>query len=218
MGDAGQSSDQAASMIRLLLVDDDLFVRSSLADLLPRSGPIKIVGALADGSEAVAAVGSAAPDVILMDVSMPGMDGMEATRRIHALEPGIRILALTSMADRATVANMQAAGASGYLFKDTPVAVMAKAIEAAHLGLIVMSRVALPSPLPAGAVGLPRLTEVETEILKLLCEGLTNPQIASRVSLAPSTVKHYVSLLMDRVGASNRTQLAIIAGPHFSRQ
>lgn len=201
--------------IRLTIVDDDLFVRSSLVELLPRLGNITVVGVHRDGAEAVAAVDDESPDVVLMDISLISMSGIEATRRIHRSHPRVKILALTSLADQAVVARMRAAGATGFLFKDTPVLAMARAVEATHLGLIVMSAGTLGRPASEEAPALAQMNEMEMQILKLVCQGLTNMQIAATVSLAPSTVKHYVSSLMQRLDATNRTMLAINAGPYL---
>ena len=215
MADAHHDPTQPNAMIKVFIVDDDLYVRSSLSELLPRFGAFDVTGVLTDGADAVAAAAVEPPDVILMDVTMPGMDGIEATRRILRDAPQVKILALTSLPEPAMVARMQAAGAAGYLFKDTPVPAMARAIETAHLGLAVMSPQAVAGPPSESPDGLPHLNQMEMEILDLICLGLTNPQIAKRVSLAPSTVKHYVSLLMERMGVTNRTMLAIHAGPYL---
>ena len=214
-GSTADAHHDPASMrvaVKVFVVDDDMFVRSHLAALLPQFGDLVITGVFANGAEAIAATAADPPDVILMDITMAGMDGIEATRRIRKQTPQVQILALTSLADHTMVARMQAAGAIGYLFKDTPVRAMARAVEAAHMGLAVMSPDAMSRP-PADHAGIPNLNQTETEILVLICQGLTNPQIAKRVSLAPSTVKHYVSLLMERMGVTNRTMLAIHAGP-----
>lgn len=201
--------------IRVMIVDDDLFVRSHLSELLPRVGNVTISGVFTSGADGVAGIAIDPPDVVLMDIAMVPMDGIEATRRIHRLHPLVKVLALTSLADLAVVARMRAAGAAGFLFKDTPVVAMARAIEATHHGLLVMSDGALDRPIADRAPALAQLNETEFQILKLVCQGLTNGQIATAVSLAPSTVKHYISTLMQRLGVTNRTMLAIGAGPYL---
>ncbi|MGC3995486.1 MAG: response regulator transcription factor [Propionicimonas sp.] len=163
MADAHHDPTQPNAMIKVFIVDDDLYVRSNLSELLPRFGAFEVTGVLADGADAVAAAAVEPPDVILMDITMPGMDGIEATRRIFRDAPQVKILALTSLPEPAMVARMQAAGAAGYLFKDTPVPAMARAIEAAHLGLAVMSPQAVAGPPAERPDGLPHLNQMEME-------------------------------------------------------
>jgi DNA-binding NarL/FixJ family response regulator len=197
-----------------VIVDDDLLVRSMLADLLRSYRDIQIVNTFADGAEALKSVVADPPDVMLVDVSMPeGMGGPELTRLIRERAPSIQILALTSLTDDKTVSAMLRAGALGFLFKDTTYDAVADAIRAARSGLSVLTpqagnRLATqvnPDDAPA-------LTDTEAKILKLVAEGLTNDQIAKEVYLSPSTVKYHVGMLTDKLGATNRVTLAVRAG------
>lgn len=198
---------------RIAIVDDDLFVRARLAELLTGTDGIEVTAVLANGAAAVESVRTNPPDVILMDIVMPGMDGIEATRLIRQISPQVRVIALTSFADDEVVARMLRAGAVGYLFKDTLVEGMIHAIFASRHGLSVMS----PSLQElAGAVrtpdgGKPTLDPTKAEILHMVCEGLTNEQIARRVHLSSSMIKYHIRSLMMQLGATNRVRLAIRA-------
>ncbi|MGC3993517.1 MAG: response regulator transcription factor [Propionicimonas sp.] len=193
-------------------MDDDLFVRTVLADLLTGSGRIRILSTHADGAEAAAAAALEPPDVALVDISMPLLDGPSTVRALRASSPRTRILALTSLADPDAAAEMLRAGAAGFLPKDLPVPALVHAIEAARYGVSVLAGAgaALAAHPPEAAPSVD-LTDAETAILELLLAGRTNAQIAGTVYLSPSSVKHQVSALMAKLGATNRVTLAIRA-------
>lgn len=208
--------------IRVMIVDDDLFVRDHLADFLASAPDFALVGTCADGVQAVALAGRESPDVVLMDVQMPVMGGIEATREISRVDPSVRIIALTSFADDTAVAEMLDAGAAGFLLKSTKAHVLLDAIRAANHGLTVVppdtvrrwGSSALPRP-----VG-PTLTERERQVLDLLAEGLNNRQIAQAMFLSTSTVKTHLRELMrkldtpSRIGVVRRADdLGLLADP-----
>lgn len=205
-------ADAGGSLTRVMIVDDDLFVRTMLSDILGYAQGIEVVGAFEDGAEAVRAAAADPPDVALVDIVMPLLDGPETTRRLRRAAPETQVLALTSLADPEWAAAMLDAGALGFLPKDLPLAAMIHSIEAARYGVAVLA---------GGAFGLlggrdrkpeiPALSETETRILELLLAGRTNNEIAQLVYLSPSTVKHQVSALMEKLGATNRVTLAIRA-------
>lgn len=200
-------------VITVFIVDGDLYLRTNLPPLLAQFREVQITGVFSDGEEAVKATKTHPPNAVLMDIKMPCVSGAEAVRLIRQHSPETRVLALTSFSEPTMLARMQAVGASGCLLKDTPVLGMFRAIAAADAGLAVASPETLATP-PSNTLHLPpNLTDNETKILTGICQGLTNAQIAARVSLAPSTVKHHISLLMERMGAANRTMLAIHTAP-----
>ena len=203
----------APAPIRVLIVDDDLFVRETLADYLGATEDLHLVGACADGAAAVDAVRALRPDVVLMDVRLPVMDGRSATRTIAEFAPETRVLALTSFGDDDAVADMMASGACGFLLKSTRPHALADAIRAAHAGLSLIppDTIRRWSGARARAAG-PALTEREREVLDGLGRGLTNRDIAHRLYVSPSTVKAVVSSLLRKLNAPTRT--AVVARAH----
>lgn len=202
-----------ADMIKVLIVDDDLFVRQSLADYLASAPDMRLIAACSDGLEAAASAIEQSPDVVLMDIHLPLLDGIEATARIHRINPAIRILALTSFDDDHMIAGMLSAGAVGYLLKSTRPLILLEAVRAAHLGLTmvpheVLQRWAPVSTSPPDIV----LSERERQVLDLLGVGLNNRQIAQAMFLSASTVKKHLRDLMHRLDAPNRTM--VIARAH----
>ncbi|MFT4108014.1 response regulator [Propionicimonas sp.] len=197
----------------ILIVDDDLFVRTVLADLLTGTGRIRVLSTHADGAEAAAAAAAEPPDVALVDISMPLMDGPATVRALRESSPATRILALTSLADPAAAAEMLRAGAAGFLPKDLPVPGLVHAIEAARYGVSVLAGAgaALTADPPQQRAPAVELNDAENSILELLLAGRTNDQIARTIYLSPSSVKHQVSALMAKLGATNRVTLAIRA-------
>ena len=208
-------SDTATPPLRLMLVDDHEIVREGLRTLLEQEEGIEVVGEAEDGESAVRLAAERRPDVVLMDVMMPGMGGIEATRRLLALpSPPAppRVLMLTSLADEAAIREAVAAGAMGYLMKDVSRLELVRAVRDAardrptlhpEAQRILMRR---PEKSP-----LDDLTPRERSVLDLVAEGKSNRQIANRLGLTEGTVKGYVSILLDKLGVQDRTPAARLA-------
>ena len=211
--------------IRVLLADDQRVVREGLAMVLSLLPGVELVAAVADGAAAVEAVDRDAPDVVLMDLRMPRMDGIDATRHIRAGHPHVRVVALTTYADRDSVIGALQAGASGYLTKDAGSEQIHQALIAAASGQMVLDEAAQAQVL-GGLVGATRrrgdddagvptgalaLTPRETEILTLICDGLSNHEIAARLVLGEATVKTHINHVLAKTGARDRAQLVAYA-------
>ncbi|HVE67457.1 MAG TPA: response regulator transcription factor [Solirubrobacteraceae bacterium] len=211
----GPASD---TEIRVVVVDDHDLFRQGLREVLAERG-IKVVGEAADGDDAVRLVAHSAPDVVVMDLSMPRMSGIEATRRISAMAPSTRVLVLTMASDDESVVEALEAGASGYVLKDSLVEDIAAGIRAAAAGHSLISpRVAarLVTRLRERERGAPRspdveLTERELEVLRLLAEGCDNAQIAERLVISAGTVKNHVANILAKLQLDNRIQAAVYA-------
>lgn len=203
-------------MIRVLLADDHDVVRRGLKDLLDGNDGFEVVGAAADGEEAVALAGEHRPDVVLMDLSMPRVDGIEATRRLLAERPESRVVVLTSFSDRDRILDALDAGAVGYLLKDAEPDELLRGIEAAVRGEAPLAPKAAKVVLTARADSRPatELTARETEVLGLLAEGMANKQIARRLGIAEKTVKTHLTSVFQSIGVSDRTQAALWARTH----
>lgn len=212
----------ASGRVRVLVVDDQQLIREGLKTLLELEEGIEIVGEAADGSGGIAAFASASPDVVLMDIRMPGMDGVEATRRIRALDPEARILILTTFDEDRLVFEAIRSGARGYLLKDISGAELAAAVrDVASGGAALQPDVALKVmdafARLAGrvdAAGRPPadpLSSRERAVLALVARGLSNKEIASRLFLAEGTVKNHVSAILTKIDARDRTQAALRA-------
>jgi DNA-binding NarL/FixJ family response regulator len=202
-------------VIRVLVVDDHAVVRQGLAQLLGSADDVDVVGTAGDGDEAVELVTSTAPDVVLMDLSMPGVDGVEATRRIGE---GARVVVLTSFADERRIVDALDAGACGYILKDaTPDEVLA-AVRAAAAGDVPLDPKAARVLLERRRVGGParRLSDREREVLALVAEGLANKQIARRLSITERTVKAHLTNIFQQLGVTDRTQAALWARDNLS--
>jgi DNA-binding NarL/FixJ family response regulator len=206
--------------IRVLLVDDQRLMREGLRTLLELEADLQVVGEAATGEEGVAHYAALRPDVVLMDVRMPGMDGVEATRRIHQRDPGARVIILTTFDDDEYIFEGLRAGARGYLLKATSGEELAAAIRTVYGGGALIdpavqrklveefARLAPPArPVDAGLAE--PLSERELEILKLLAQGMTNREIAQRLYLAEGTVKNYVTNVLAKIGARDRTLAAL---------
>jgi len=200
-------------VIRVLLADDHRLVRAGLAGLLSTAPDIEVVGEAADGRQAVELAGTTGPDVILMDLSMPVLDGIEATRQILDAAPSIRVIALTSFADQDKVSDMLASGAVGYLLKDSEPADLLAAVRSASAGGAPLDpRVAialLPNRQPTSVVD--QLSLREREVLALASKGLANKQIGRTLGIAERTVKVHLGNVFRRIGVSDRTSAALWA-------
>ena len=202
-------------MIRLLVVDDHELVRAGLEQLLGTTEDIQIVGLAADGDEALALSRRERPDVILMDISMPGVDGIEATRRIIAEASCDKIVMLTSFIDRDRILDAVDAGASGYLLKDAEPAELVRGIRAAARGDAPLDPRAASALLARRSPqAVDDLTPREREVLTLVADGLPNKLIARRLGIAEKTVKAHLTSAFARIGATDRTQAALWAQRH----
>jgi len=199
--------------IRLLLVDDHAVVRQGLRMFLSLDPDFEIVGEAADGNAALKLARELQPDVVLMDLLMPGMDGIEATGILRKEMPDIEVIALTSVLEDSSVVGAIRAGAIGYLLKDTEANELIRSIKAAAEGQVQLS--------PQAAARLMRevrapespeaLTERETEVLRLLAQGQSNKEVARALSIGEKTVKTHVSSILGKLNVSSRTQAALYA-------
>ena len=203
--------------IRVLVVDDHQVVRSGLRFSLLAFDDIELVGEAETGVEALRLCEQVHPDVVLMDIFMPELDGVSATRAIRERWPEIRVVALTSFQDGEVVQSALQAGAIGYLLKDALIDELAKAIRLAHAGQSTLAPAAVQALADTVAQADARdyeLTERQREVLALLVEGLTNAEIADRLVVSLSTVRFHVSTILSKLGASNRAEAAAIAVKH----
>lgn len=200
--------------IRVMLVDDHTVVRSGLSAILLVYDDLELVGEASSGEEAIRLSEQFKPDVILMDLIMPGMNGTEATREIRRKLPTTQIIALTSFKEQDLVQGVLQAGAIGYLLKNVSAEELANAIRAAHAGnptLAVEAAQVLIQASREPAEPFVELTEREQEVLVLLVEGLNNNQIAERLVITLSTVKFHVSSILSKLGVSSRTEAVALA-------
>ena len=202
--------------IKVLIVDDHPLVRRGLTSLLSGATGIEVVGAAADGEEAVTRVVEAHPDVVLMDISMPGISGMEAARRVLEAVPETRVVMLTSFSQRDVVVESFDAGAIGYLLKDAEPAELINGIKAAARGDAPVSPRAAKELIGDRAQRKPldELTQRERDVLTLVGKGLANKQIAWRLGISEKTVKAHLGSVFDRLGVQDRTQAALWAQKH----
>jgi DNA-binding NarL/FixJ family response regulator len=209
----------ADRIIRVLLVDDHQVVRRGLRTFLEIQDDIEVVGEAADGAEGVARTEELRPDVVLMDIKMPGTDGIEALRRLRELENPAKVLIVTSFTEQRTVVPALRAGASGYVYKDVDPDALAGAIRSVYAGHVLLQ------PEVAGALlaqedsgsGTGRgstLTEREREVLGLIADGRSNREIARALVLSEKTVKTHVSNILMKLDLSDRTQAALWAVRH----
>lgn len=203
-------------MIRLLVVDDHPVVRNGLVELLSTTNDIEVVGAAVDGAEAVELAALHHPDVILMDLSMPVMEGCEATRRIVGADPEARVLILTSFTDQEGILDAIDAGAVGYLLKDAEPSELLGAVRAVARGESPLDPKVAATLLRSRTTRrqLPELTERERQVLQLVGAGLANKQIARRLDISEKTVKAHLTSVFHRIGVSDRTQAALWAVRH----
>ncbi len=210
-------------MIRAIVADDQELVREGIAALLAAQADIDVVGSAADGAEALGLVHAVQPDIALMDIRMPEMDGVEATRRIVEAGSATRVLILTTFATDANVIGALRAGASGFLLKDAPKASLLAAVRSVAAGDAMLDSSVLQrlveehlghTPAPEPPPGLQRLTAREREVLALVGAGLSNEEIGSRLFLSANTVKTHVARTLTKLGARDRIQLVILARTH----
>jgi DNA-binding NarL/FixJ family response regulator len=206
-------------MTRVLLVDDHAMVRTGIAALLGVTDDLEVVGQAADGAAAVDAVAECAPDVVLMDLSMPGVDGVEATRRILADHPDVQIVVLTSFSDRDRVSDALAAGAIGYQLKDCEPADLLAAVRAAAAGHVPIDPRVARVLLPDSTGGRPEdlISPREIEVLQLVAQGLANKQIGRRLGISERTVKAHLGRVFRQIGVADRTSAALWARDHLGK-
>ncbi|GAA3812713.1 response regulator transcription factor [Sphaerisporangium flaviroseum] len=225
--------------VRVLIADDQRLIRESIASLLDLEPGISVVGLAADGREAIDRAVTLGPDVILMDVRMPELDGVGAVTVLSRRAPACRVVMLTTFDDEEYVVQALRAGAAGYLLKDLPARELAKAVRLAHAGIAqfdpaatarladALARPAPPAPSPPAAsppaVDMPPesrrqpvevLTHREIDVLRLVALGWTNREIAARLYLSEGTVKNHMSRILTRLGLRDRTQAAVYAHDH----
>ena len=199
--------------VRIVIAEDHHVVRQALHVLLELDPELEVVGEAADGTEAVSLARDLHPDLVLMDLAMPIMDGISATATIRSEVPSTEVLALTSVLDEASISGAIKAGAIGYLLKDTQASSLGPAVKAAAHGQVQLSpqvaarlvhQIGNPQPVQ-------HLSERETEVLSLIARGFTNKEIARRLGLGGETVKTHVSNILSKLGVQSRTQAALHA-------
>lgn len=210
--------------IRVVVVDDQTVVREGLETLLELSPGIEVVGAAADGEDAVQMVAAQRPDVVLMDLRMPRCDGVEATRRITSQFPDTRVVVLTTYADDASIFGALEAGARGYLTKDAAAQQIQQAIRTVHGGEALLDpavQLRLIRALPSGGQSSKRepilpdgLTPREVEVLGLIARGLTNREIAEQLVVSDATVKTHINNIFSKAGLRDRAQAVVYAIKH----
>jgi DNA-binding NarL/FixJ family response regulator len=211
-------SQSSVARIRVLIVDDHVVVRSGLAQFLETTDDIELVATAANGIEALARVEEFGPDVVLMDLSMPEMNGIEATREIVQHHPSSRVLVLTSFSDQTRILDALEAGADGYLLKHADPDDIAEAIRTVNTGGSPLDPKAARTLLESRRAdrSAPQLTDREREVLLLVRDGLANKQIARRLGIAERTVKAHLTSVYQRLGVTDRTQAALWASEHLA--
>jgi DNA-binding NarL/FixJ family response regulator len=218
--------DTQEQVVRVLVVDDQRLMRDGIASLLSIQDGIEVVGTAASGQEALERALELRPDVILMDVRMPVIDGVVATAQVRRQLPSCQVLMLTTFDDEEYVIDALRAGACGYLLKNIPAPDLARAVQAAHRGIyqldpavankVVASLARSTKPAPSSSAPpvlstVPDLTGRELEVLRLIAQGATNREIAESLVISEGTVKNHISNILSRIGLRDRTQAAIYA-------
>ena len=199
--------------IRILIADDHAVVRQGLRMFIRLDAELEVVGEAEDGAETINQAKALNPDVVLMDLKMPGIDGITATREIRRQLPDVEVIALTSVLEDNAVIEAVRAGAIGYLLKDTQADDLCKAIKAANAGQVQLSPMAAERLMrEVRAPENPeKLTERETDVLRLLAKGKANKEIARELTISETTVKTHVSNILMKLGVPSRTQAALYA-------
>ena len=207
--------------IRVLIADDHTIVRTGVRQLLEARPDIEVVGEAQDGEEALALVGALRPDVVLMDIAMPGIDGLEATRQVKARWPGVKVLALTMMHQDEYFFEMLRAGASGYVLKGAGASDLIEAIRIVEAGQVYLTPSLVQrlvqgylNEVDGGSKSAPSLSTREKEVLQMLAEGYTNQEIADQLVISPSTVYSHRSNIMNKLELSTRHELIQYARKH----
>jgi DNA-binding NarL/FixJ family response regulator len=226
-GAAAGDRSPSAEPVRVLVADDQQLVREGIASLLSIESGISVIGTAANGHDVVEKAVAMEPDVVLMDVRMPGMDGVAATAILRRKVPGCRVVMLTTFDDEGYVVQALRVGAVGYLLKDLPASELATAVRLAHAGVAQLDSSAvehLASALARPAVPGPHdnvperagdaLTAREIDVLRFIASGSTNREIAAHLFLSEGTVKNHISRILSRLGLRDRTQAAIYARDH----
>lgn len=195
--------------MKIIIVDDDDLIRESLTLTLSLEDDIDIVGEAIDGSEAVALCKQVLPDIVLMDIRMPNIDGIGATRLITERFPNIKIMMLTTFADKANIQQALTAGAAGYLLKTDETELMASKLRTLMSGSGVLDSNVLKQLIRPISPSIEQLSTRERDITRLVAQGLTNKEIASQLFLSEGTIRNKVLIIMDKLGVNNRTQLAV---------
>jgi DNA-binding NarL/FixJ family response regulator len=205
-------------VIGVLLVDDHALIRRGLSELIATAEGITVVGAIEDGELAAAAVVELEPDIVLMDMSMPGLDGIDATRAVLLVRPSTKVIMLTSFSENARIMAALDVGAVGYLLKDAEPEDIIKALRDAAAGGVPLSpkaaRALLPSNRPSGNADSNALSAREREVLSLVAVGLPNKSIARRLTISEKTVKAHLTRVFTVLGVSDRTSAALWAQRH----
>lgn len=204
-------------MIRVLVVDDHRVVLAGLAKVIEAAEDMQVVGLASDGEVAAELAARTLPDVVMMDLSMPRVDGVAATRRVLALSPDSHVLVLTSFSDRERIVDAFQAGAVGYMLKDSEPDDLLKALRAAARGESPLDPRVAREVLRSGPAlaARPELTDRERAVLHLVSQGLANKQIATRLGIREGTVKAHLSHVFQRIGVSDRTSAALWARTHL---
>jgi DNA-binding NarL/FixJ family response regulator len=216
---AGPNEQPARDCLRVMLVDDHDLFRTGLRNLLEEQG-LRIVGEASEGAEALSLVRELAPDVVVMDLNMPGMNGIEATQEIARFAPLTRVVVLTISDQDEDVMDAILAGACGYLLKDSSIQDLMQGIQAAsvgealispHIASKVLQRIRAAGVQDDTAVARPELSERETEVLRLIANGKDNAEIAGDLHISPKTVKNHISNILMKLQIENRIQAAVYA-------
>ncbi|HEX2992052.1 MAG TPA: response regulator transcription factor [Anaerolineales bacterium] len=206
-------NDPASQLIRVMLVDDHAMVRRGLATFLKIFDDLQLVGEAESGEAAIQLCAEVLPDVILMDMVLPDMDGAASTRVIRQRFPQVQVIALTSFKTGDLVRNALEAGAIGYLLKDITAEELVRAIRAAHAGRATLSPEVAQTLVHIAGQPQPghNLTGRELEVLALMVDGLNNTQIAGKLTVSPSTIKSHVSNILSKLGVASRTEAVTLA-------